>query len=69
MVSGSIWIAVIFENNDRVQEEIILKQSSSFEIKSSFTGSDIGFYKYTCLNLIERNFCSNFRSCDNVVEE
>ena len=45
VVSGSIWIAIIFENNERVQDEVVLKQSTSFEIKSSFSGSDIGFYK------------------------
>ena len=45
VVSGSIWIGVIFENNERVHEETILKQSTSFEIKSGFSGSDIGFYR------------------------
>lgn len=45
VVSGSIWIGIIFENNERVQDEVALKQNTSFEIKSSFTGSDIGFYR------------------------
>lgn len=45
VVAGSVWIGIIFESNQRVHEEIILKQSTSFEIKSGFTGTDIGFYK------------------------
>lgn len=45
VISGSVWIAVIFQGSDRVHEEVFLKQSTSFEAKSGFTGSGIGFYR------------------------
>ncbi|MHA7733169.1 hypothetical protein [Nitrosopumilus sp. S6] len=42
---GVIWISIIFVDTEKIQEQTILKQSSSFEIKLQFTGTDIGFYK------------------------
>ncbi len=45
VVLGSIWIAIIFEDSERTRGETVLKQSTSFEIKSGFTGNDIGFYR------------------------
>ena len=70
VVSGSIWIAIIFENNDRVNEEIILKQSTSFEIKSSFTGSDIGFYKVFMPEFDgEEIFIQTLDPNENILEE
>ncbi len=44
-VSGSVWVAIIFEGNERAQDEAVLKQSTSFEVESGFAGSDIGFYR------------------------
>ena len=70
VVSGSIWIAVIFENNDRVNEEIILKQSTSFEIKSSFTGNDIGFYRVFMPEFDgEEVFIQTLDPNENILEE
>ena len=45
VIVGMIWVSVIFADTEKIQEQVILKQSSSFEIKSQFTGTDIGFYK------------------------
>ncbi len=45
IIVGMIWISVIFVETEKNQEQIILKQSSSFEMKLQFTGTDIGFYK------------------------
>ncbi|WP_428324934.1 hypothetical protein [Nitrosopumilus sp.] len=45
VIVGMIWISIIFADTEKSFEEAILKQSSSFEIKSQFTGTDIGFYK------------------------
>ena len=45
VIVGMIWISIIFVDTEKTLEQITLKQSSSFEIKSQFTGTDIGFYK------------------------
>ena len=45
VIVGMVWISVIFADTEKIQEQTILKQSSSFEIKSQFTGTDIGFYR------------------------
>ena len=45
VIVGVIWISIIFVDTEKTLEQITLKQSSSFEIKSQFTGTDIGFYK------------------------
>ena len=45
VIVGMIWISIIFANTEKIHDGIILKQSSSFEIKSQFTGTDIGYYK------------------------
>ena len=45
VIVGIIWISIIFANAEKNYDGIILKQLSSFEIKSQFTGTDIGYYK------------------------
>ena len=45
VIIGMIWISIIFADAEKSYDETILKQSSSFEIKSQFAGTDIGFYK------------------------
>ncbi|MCE2505730.1 MAG: hypothetical protein J4F36_04540 [Nitrosopumilaceae archaeon] len=45
VIVGMIWISIIFADIEKIQEQTILKQSSSFEIESHFIGTDIGFYK------------------------
>ena len=45
VIVGMIWISIIFVDTEKTLEQITLKQSSSFEIKSQFTGTDIGYYK------------------------
>ncbi|WP_299290852.1 hypothetical protein [Nitrosopumilus sp.] len=70
VVSGSIWIAVIFENNERVHDEVSLKQSTSFEIKSSFIGSDIGFYRVFMPEFDgEEIFVQTLDPNENILEE
>ena len=70
VVAGSIWIAVIFENNDRVQDEVTLKQNTSFEIRSSFAGNDIGFYRVFMPEFNgEEIFIQALDPSENVLEE
>ena len=45
VIVGMIWISIIFADTEKNFDGIILKQSSSFEIKSQFTGTDMGYYK------------------------
>ena len=45
VIVGMVWISFIFTDTEKIHDGIILKQSSSFEIKSQFTGTDIGYYK------------------------
>ena len=45
VIVGMIWISIIFVDTEKTLEQFTLKQSSSFEIKSQFTGTDIGYYK------------------------
>ncbi len=45
VIIGIIWTAFIFDETEKRYDSILLKQSNSFEIKSEFSGSDIGYYK------------------------
>ena len=45
VIVGMIWTALIFDETEKKYDSIILKQSNSFETKSIFSGTDIGFYK------------------------
>ena len=45
MIVGIVWTALIFDETEKKYESIVLKQSSSFETKSEFSGIDIGYFK------------------------
>ena len=45
VIVGMIWISVIFVETEKIQGSILLKESNSFELKSEFLGTGIGFYK------------------------
>ena len=42
---GMIWTAFIFDETEKKYDSIVLKESSSFETKLSFSGIDIGYFK------------------------
>ncbi len=44
-IIGIIWISFIFIETEKIHDGILLKESDSFELKSEFTGVDIGFYR------------------------
>ena len=70
VISGSVWIAVIFQSNDIVHEEVFLKQSTSFEVKSGFAGSDIGFYRVFMPEFDgEEVFVQTLDPNENILEE
>ena len=45
VISGMIWVSVIFNETEKNHEDTLLKKSSSIESKLEFTGTDIGYYK------------------------
>jgi len=45
VIVGMVWTAFIFDETEKKYDSIILKQSNSFEVKSEFSGIDIGYYK------------------------
>ncbi len=65
-----IWISITFADTEKIQEQTILKQSSSFELKSQFTGTDIGFYKVYMPEFSGQEiFIQILNVKDNVIQE
>jgi len=70
VIVGMVWISVIFADTEKIQEQKILKQSSSVEMKSQFTGADIGFYKVYMPNFSGQEiFVQILDINDNVISE
>ncbi len=70
IIVGIIWISIIFAYIEKNNDVIILKQSSSFETKSQFTGTDIGFYKVYIPEFSgEEIFAQILDVKDNVIQE
>lgn len=42
---GMLWVSIIFNETEKIHDSILLEQSNSFEVKSDFSGTDIGYYK------------------------
>ncbi len=45
VIVGIVWTSFIFDETEKKHDSILLKQSNSFEVKSKFSGIDIGYYK------------------------
>lgn len=45
IIIGMIWVSIIFNETEKIHDSVLLEQSSSFEVKSDFSGIDIGYYK------------------------
>ena len=45
LIIGIIWTSLIFNETEKVQEDVLLKKSNSFETRTELMGSDIGYYK------------------------
>jgi len=69
-VIGIIWISFVFAETEKTQGTILLKQSNSFELKSEFTGVDIGFYRVYMQEFAgEVVFVQILDTKDNVIRE
>ncbi len=44
-ILGMVWLAVIFDEADKISDIFSLKSSDSTEIEMNFEGKDIGYYK------------------------
>ena len=69
-IIGIIWISFVFAETEKTQGTILLKQSNSFELKSEFTGVDIGFYRVYMQEFAgEVVFVQILDTKDNVIQE
>ena len=69
-IIGIIWISFVFAETEKTQGTILLKQSNSFELKSEFTGIDIGFYRVYMPEFAgEVVFVQILDTKDNVIQE
>ncbi len=70
VVIGIVWISFIFVETEKTHDTILLKQSNSFELKSEFTGVDIGFYRVHIPEFTgEEVFVQILDGKDNVIQE
>ena len=70
IIIGIIWISFVFAETEKTQGTILLKQSNSFELKSEFTGVDIGFYRIYMPEFSgEEVFVQILDTKDNVIRE
>jgi len=70
IISGMIWMSFVFVEIEKTNDSILLKQSSSFELKSEFTFTGIGFYKIYMPEFSgEEVFVQILDPQDNVIQE
>ena len=70
VIIGMIWISVIFVETEKTHDSVLLKESNSFELKSEFLGSDIGFYKVYMPEFTgEEVFVQILDTKENVIQE
>ena len=67
---GMIWVSLVFDETEKMYDSILLKQSNSFELKSEFSGQDIGYYKIYMPEFTgEEVFVQILDTKDNIIEE
>jgi len=70
IIVGMVWISLIFNETEKVYDSILLKQSNSIEVKSEFSGVDIGYYKLYMPEFSgEEVFVQILDISNNVIEE
>ncbi|MFB5623650.1 MAG: hypothetical protein ACE5RP_01885 [Nitrosopumilus sp.] len=70
VIIGMVWTALIFDETEKKYDSIILKESSSFETKSEFSGTDIGYFKIYMPEFSgEEVFVQILDTKDNVIQE
>ena len=70
MIIGIIWISILFVEAEKTQDSILLKQSSFFELKSKFVGTDIGYYKILIPEFVgDKIFVQILDPKNNIIQE
>ncbi|MFB5607382.1 MAG: hypothetical protein ACE5RG_04685 [Candidatus Nitrosomaritimum yanchengensis] len=70
VIIGMVWTALIFDETEKKYDSVILKESSSFEAKSEFSGMDIGYFKIYMPEFSgEEIFVQILDTKDNVIQE
>ena len=70
VIIGIVWTVFIFDETEKKYDSIILKESSSFETKSKFSGVDIGYFKlYMPKFSGEEIFVQVLDSRENIIQE
>ena len=70
MIVGIVWISFVFVETKKIYDEILLKQSHSFELELEFIGADIGFYKVYMPEFSgEEVFVQILDTQDNIIQE
>ena len=70
MIIGIIWISILFVEAEKTQDSILLKQSSFFELKSKFAGTDIGYYKILIPEFVgDKIFVQILDPKNNIIQE
>ncbi|MDH3312678.1 MAG: hypothetical protein OEM28_05950 [Nitrosopumilus sp.] len=70
VIIGIIWVSLVFNETAKVHDSILLKQSNSIEVKSEFSGVDIGYYKLYMPEFTgEEVFVQVLDTGDNVIDE
>jgi len=70
VIVGMIWTSLVFNETEKIHDSILLKQSNSIEVKSEFSGTDIGYYKLYMPEFTgDEVFVQVLDTGDNVIEE
>jgi hypothetical protein len=70
VIIGIIWTGLIFDETEKKNDSILLKQSNSFEVKSEFFDSGIGYYELYMPEFSgEEIFVQILDTKENVIEE
>ena len=70
MIIGIIWISILFVEAEKAQDSILLKQSSFFELKSKFVGTDMGYYKILIPEFVgDKIFVQILDPKNNIIQE
>jgi len=70
VIVGMVWVSLVFNETEKVYDSILLKQSNSIEVKSEFSGVDIGYYKLYMPEFAgEEIFVQILDDSNNVIEE
>ena len=70
VIIGMIWVSIIFNETEKTHDSVLLKESNSFKMKSEFTGSDIGYYKFYMPGFSgEEIFVQILDTKDNIIQE